>query len=111
MIFNKEMQEALEADGKKLRELTGEDHGPYFILEKKMADDIWMAALVLDADQSWLDDPLTGFTSFDEARDKATQKWTKLENGESIAIYKCFQILTIKDCNLRECHDDPSTSY
>lgn len=25
-----EMQKALEADGEKLRQLTGEDHGPYF---------------------------------------------------------------------------------
>jgi hypothetical protein len=25
------MQRALEADGEKLRQLTGEDHGPYFI--------------------------------------------------------------------------------
>lgn len=29
-MFTKEMQRALEADGKKLRQLTGEDHGPYF---------------------------------------------------------------------------------
>lgn len=28
-----EMQRALEADGEKLRQLTGEDHGPYFISE------------------------------------------------------------------------------
>jgi hypothetical protein len=30
MSFNKEMQRALEADGEKLRQLTGEDHGPSF---------------------------------------------------------------------------------
>lgn len=29
-MFTKEMQRALEADGNKLRDLTGEDHGPYF---------------------------------------------------------------------------------
>lgn len=29
MPFNKEMQRALEADGEKLRQLTGEDHGPW----------------------------------------------------------------------------------
>lgn len=29
--FDKEMQAALEADGKKLADLTGEDHGPDFI--------------------------------------------------------------------------------
>lgn len=28
--FDKEMQKALEADGEKLREMTGEDHGPWF---------------------------------------------------------------------------------
>jgi hypothetical protein len=28
------MQKALEADGEKLRQLTGEDHGPYFIMAK-----------------------------------------------------------------------------
>jgi hypothetical protein len=28
--FDLEMQRALEADGEKLRQLTGEDHGPYF---------------------------------------------------------------------------------
>lgn len=30
MAFSKEMQKALEADGEDLRQLTGEDHGPYF---------------------------------------------------------------------------------
>jgi len=28
-MFTKEMQKALEADGEKLRQLTGEDHGPF----------------------------------------------------------------------------------
>jgi len=27
--MDKEMQKALEADGEKLRQLTGEDHGPF----------------------------------------------------------------------------------
>ncbi len=31
MSFDLEMQRALEADGEKLRQLTGEDHGPYFL--------------------------------------------------------------------------------
>ena len=31
--FADEMWEALEADGEKLRQLTGEDHGPVFIGE------------------------------------------------------------------------------
>jgi hypothetical protein len=30
MSWGKEMMAALEADGEKLRQLTGEDHGPYF---------------------------------------------------------------------------------
>jgi hypothetical protein len=31
MTISREMQRALEADGEKLRQLTGEDHGPEFI--------------------------------------------------------------------------------
>jgi hypothetical protein len=34
MHFDLEMQRALEADGEKLRQLTGEDHGPYFIADE-----------------------------------------------------------------------------
>ncbi|MEX2739972.1 hypothetical protein AB3480_00735 [Rhizobium mongolense] len=30
--FDKEMQKALEADGEYLRQMTGEDHGPYFLV-------------------------------------------------------------------------------
>ncbi len=30
MAFSKEMQKALKADGEKLRQLTGVDHGPEF---------------------------------------------------------------------------------
>jgi hypothetical protein len=33
MTFDKEMQRALEADGEKLRQLTGVDHGPHFVNE------------------------------------------------------------------------------
>lgn len=29
--FDREMQRALEADGEKLRQLTGEDHGPWVL--------------------------------------------------------------------------------
>ena len=36
-MFTKEMQKALKADGEKLRQLTGEDHGPIF-LEGRMTD-------------------------------------------------------------------------
>ena len=32
-MFSKEMQDALIADGEKLAQLTGEDHGPYFLQE------------------------------------------------------------------------------
>ena len=32
-MFTKEMQKALEADGGKLRDLTGQDHGPQFVEE------------------------------------------------------------------------------
>lgn len=34
MTFDKEMQKALEADGEKLRQLTGEDHGPRWSVEQ-----------------------------------------------------------------------------
>jgi hypothetical protein len=30
-MFNKEMQDALIADGEKLSQITGEDHGPHFM--------------------------------------------------------------------------------
>jgi hypothetical protein len=30
-MFTKEMMDALEADGEKLRQLTGADHGPVFL--------------------------------------------------------------------------------
>lgn len=33
MPFDKNMQKALAADGEKLRAMTGEDHGPYFLPE------------------------------------------------------------------------------
>ncbi|MCJ8518976.1 fructose/tagatose bisphosphate aldolase [Pseudorhizobium tarimense] len=39
MIFDKEMQKALEADGEYLRQMTGEDHGPYFIDDD--SEDCW----------------------------------------------------------------------
>ena len=32
-MFTKEMQKALEADGEKLRQFTGKDHGPVFVPE------------------------------------------------------------------------------
>ncbi len=32
-MFSREMMKALEADGEKLRQLTGEDHGPVFLPE------------------------------------------------------------------------------
>lgn len=33
MSFDKKIQRALKVDGDKLRQLTGEDHGPYFVDE------------------------------------------------------------------------------
>lgn len=32
-MFTKEMMAALEADGEKLRQLTGEEHGPVFVAD------------------------------------------------------------------------------
>ena len=49
-MFTKEMQKALEADGEKLRQLTGEDHGPIFI-------EGWMTEV---AEAGWRTDPVTG---------------------------------------------------
>lgn len=34
-IEDARMRRALEADGEKLRQLTGEDHGPWYILESE----------------------------------------------------------------------------
>lgn len=34
MSWGAEMQRALEADGEKLRHLTGEDHGPIFLMDE-----------------------------------------------------------------------------
>jgi hypothetical protein len=34
-MFSKEMMAALEADGEKLRQLTGEDHGPVFLTDAR----------------------------------------------------------------------------
>lgn len=33
-VFDDEMMRALEADGEMLRQLTGEDHGPWFIIDE-----------------------------------------------------------------------------
>ncbi len=34
-MFTKEMMAALAADGEKLRQMTGEDHGPYFVADEE----------------------------------------------------------------------------
>lgn len=46
---DREMQKALEADGEKLRQLTGEDHGPQFEYDEDFEDsdpeeDAWAEA-------------------------------------------------------------------
>jgi hypothetical protein len=46
IVFNKEMCDALEADGEKLRQLTGEDHGPIFLAEEP-GDDLLIASATL----------------------------------------------------------------
>ena len=38
MDWDAEMQRALEADGEKLRQMTGADHGPWFVLEDDAQD-------------------------------------------------------------------------
>jgi hypothetical protein len=46
--MDKEMMKALMADGEKLRAMTGEDHGPYFIYDEDDAGDL---------EQDWLFGP------------------------------------------------------
>lgn len=53
--FDREMMSALELDGEKLRQLTGEDHGPQFIV------DALAAHLVHDGCDWYLDDPYPGY--------------------------------------------------
>lgn len=64
--MSKEMDEALEADGKKLRGITGEDHGPHFIY----VDDVTVprALLVLCLD---LLESASRYTGFDGDYDLA----------------------------------------
>lgn len=39
MTFSKEMKKALEADGEKLRQLTGQNHGPTWLGECPRCDE------------------------------------------------------------------------
>ena len=49
-MLTKEMRKALEADGEKLRQQTGKDHGPIFI-------EGWLTDM---AEAGWRTDPETG---------------------------------------------------
>lgn len=50
--MGKEMQKALEADGEKLRQLTGEDHGPEFYYDDSDEDDeMWEAEMNCSMDR------------------------------------------------------------
>lgn len=40
-IFDEEMMKALEADGEYLRQMTGEDHGPYFLADEDKSYLVW----------------------------------------------------------------------
>lgn len=53
MIFDSEMRKALEADGEKLRQLTGTDHGPYFINEENIMKRISRDDLGLRLAKTW----------------------------------------------------------
>lgn len=50
MTLDKEMMAALEADGEKLRQMTGEDHGPYFFDEPCEVCGVWPCAHTDPAD-------------------------------------------------------------
>jgi hypothetical protein len=55
-IFDKEMQKALEADGEKLRQMTGEDHGPYFFNFEEEDAECWDCGgegVVYDCFEEW----------------------------------------------------------
>jgi transcription initiation factor TFIID subunit TAF12 len=41
MSFDREMQAALEADGEKLRQLPGKDHGPLFLLDTVTREQVY----------------------------------------------------------------------
>lgn len=45
--MDEEMMKALMADGEKLRAMTGEDHGPYFIYDEAGGiDQDWFAGML-----------------------------------------------------------------
>lgn len=50
-MFDREMQAALLADGEKLRQLTGEDHGPYYFIPHFVDSPI--VAQQQGGDESW----------------------------------------------------------
>jgi hypothetical protein len=54
MDWDLEMQRALEADGEKLRQLTGEDHGPYFLGETE----VYVPCPACDGAGEWDEGPL-----------------------------------------------------
>lgn len=43
MKLDKEMTDALKADGDKLRQLTGEDHGPMYYIECAVCGEFWFS--------------------------------------------------------------------
>ncbi len=48
MMVTREMQKALEADGEKLRQLTGQEHGPFF----EVADQIAGEGMIIRASRA-----------------------------------------------------------
>jgi hypothetical protein len=74
MAFDKAMQRALEADGEKLRQLTGADHSPHFVQDDDefavIADRGVIAQLPpIVADDSEIFDPVAPkLVSFDDER-------------------------------------------
>ena len=43
MVLDKKMQEALAADGDKLRALTGKEHGPMYYIECAVCGEFWFS--------------------------------------------------------------------
>ena len=80
--MDKEMMRALEADGEKLRDLTGEDHGPMFVaddLAERLRNCSWNNMDEWDAVMRAAADRI-------EALEKAIREWSTAGNSTEAAV-------------------------
>lgn len=75
-----EMQSALEADGEKLRQLTGEDHGPFELPEFS----VWQ--FLIDGTQEKVRDHVTAREAVEAARHYTNNVATKMGVTERVII-------------------------